>query len=364
MTRKAIEFSVICLFLCFTAFAGPNRNVSSTKISVREYIKQWSPVAQQNMTKYRIPASIILAQGILESGYGNSRMARMANNHFGIKCLGWKGEGYYQQSSQKSCYRKYRDSEECFKDHARIISSKERYSFLFDLDITDYRGWARGLRKAGYAENAQYDRLLIRTIEEYKLYTIDRQVAKGPVKTYPAKSKLETVKSEAVKQPVPVLDLPEREDPVELIDRLAKDVIIQVDNSGELIEEEKIVVAPLVEDLSVNEPVADGAETQLKYVVVQEGESLESIAQLNGVSTEKLRAYNDLEADKSILSGSVIYLEEKNNRHEKLDMCTLRPGQGLWEVSQRYGIRLHALERMNHLRKGENLVSGMSIRLR
>lgn len=353
MTRKAIELSLGCLLLCFTALAGPSKTGSSSKISVREYIKQWSPVAKSNMTKYRIPASITLAQGILESGYGNSRMAKMANNHFGIKCLGWKGEGYYQQNSQRSCYRKYRDTEECFMDHARIISSKERYQFLFDLDITDYRAWAKGLKKAGYATNTAYDQLLIRTIEEYKLYDIDRQIAKPGKKSHRAPE---------VKAPV-ILELPEKEAPIETIDRLTKDIIIQIDNKGDLLEEAEIVILPAPDDFEVREPEIDLVTVNTKRVIAQDGDSYESIALAQGLTLDQLLGYNDLEQVRDLVAGMPVYLEQKESK-ANVEMCSLRPNQQLWEVAQRYGVRLNVLERKNHVRRGENLPSGTIIRLR
>ncbi len=342
-----------CLLFGTTVFAGPDKEIT-TKTSVKEYIKQWSAVAKSNMTRYHIPASITLAQGILESGYGNSRMAKVANNHFGIKCLGWKGEGYYQQNSLRSCYRKYRDTEECFQDHARILSSKDRYQFLFKLDITDYRSWARGLKQAGYATHGEYDRLLIRTIEEYKLYDIDRQMAKA--------SKGKPVIAEKPKEVL--LELAEKkETPMESMERLSQDIRILVDERGELLDEATIVVLTEADDFEVREPEVELVTVTTKRIITEPGETFEQIAEESGIRMKDLLDFNDLDAAVELRSGSPVYLDNKAGS-AGIEMCTVRPSQTLWEISQKYGVKLRSLEKMNHVRHGENPPSGTVIRLR
>ncbi|MGA9589909.1 MAG: glucosaminidase domain-containing protein, partial [Salegentibacter sp.] len=119
---------------------------------VDDYIRLYAPVAQQEMELYHIPASITLAQGILESGAGQGRLSRIANNHFGIKCHEWSGAKVYQDDDARhECFRKYREAKYSFRDHSLFLAERGRYQFLFDLDEDDYKGWARGLRKAGYA---------------------------------------------------------------------------------------------------------------------------------------------------------------------------------------------------------------------
>lgn len=337
--------------MCFTAFAGPTKPATS-KISVREYIQKWSPVAQSNMVKYRIPASIILAQGILESGYGNSRMARVANNHFGIKCLGWKGEGYYQINNERACYRKYRDIEECFKDHARIISSKDRYSFLFDLEISDYRAWAKGLKRAGYATDTEYDRLLIRTIEEYKLYNVDSEITKKGRHRYKAEASV----------PV-ILELPQTESDMEVIDRITNDIIIQNLPSTQMPEVKGLVVIEVPVVNEALETAVLGNNNSLKHLIAVFGDTYNDIATANGLALEQLLEFNDLKHDQVLLPGMPVYLEMKTKAADQ-DMHTLRPDQQLWEVAQMYGVRLRSLERINHFKEGEKLPSGTIIQLR
>lgn len=141
-----------------------------------KYIRQYAPIAVMEMIEYEIPASITLAQGILESGRGRSELALRSNNHFGIKChRGWKGERVYHDDDEKGeCFRKYQYVETSYRDHSKFLSGRKRYENLFRLRKTDYKGWARGLKKAGYATDRKYPKKLIKIIEDYKLYEFDK----------------------------------------------------------------------------------------------------------------------------------------------------------------------------------------------
>ena len=144
------------------------------EISRKEYIEKYSSLAVKQMHQYKIPASITLAQGILESNNGNSRLATKANNHFGIKCHGWAGKKIFADDDKKNeCFRNYKNVLESFVDHSLFLNKYSRYEFLFDYKITDYKSWAKGLKKAGYATNNKYPELLIKIIEENKLYQFD-----------------------------------------------------------------------------------------------------------------------------------------------------------------------------------------------
>ncbi|MEJ4086727.1 glucosaminidase domain-containing protein [Galbibacter orientalis] len=146
--------------------------------TVEEYIDVFSPIAERQMQSHGIPASIILAQGILESGAGKGELVRKANNHFGIKChTGWTGErAYHDDDAKGECFRKYRYPELSYEDHSEFLTTRSRYAFLFDLDKDDYRGWAKGLRSAGYATDRRYPDKLISLIEKYQLYRYDAAV--------------------------------------------------------------------------------------------------------------------------------------------------------------------------------------------
>ena len=147
---------------------------SAYKISKKDYVAMWKDVAIGEMLDHKVPASITLAQGILESGSGNSMLAVDANNHFGIKCHGWTGEKVYKDDDKKNeCFRKYDSADESFMDHSDFLLRHQRYANLFELDVTDYKGWARGLKKAGYATNPKYPDLLIDIIEELGLDEYD-----------------------------------------------------------------------------------------------------------------------------------------------------------------------------------------------
>ena len=145
---------------------------------VNNYVATFSPVASEEMKIYDIPASITLAQGILESGMGDSRLALAANNHFGIKCHSeWRGKRIYHDDDEKGeCFRVYKDPRTSYRDHSLFLTSRPRYNFLFDLKIDDYKGWAKGLKKAGYATDPKYPDKLIRIIETYELYIYDKEV--------------------------------------------------------------------------------------------------------------------------------------------------------------------------------------------
>ena len=149
------------------------------------YIKKYAPLAVIKMHEYKIPASITLAQGILESGNGRSTLASKSNNHFGIKChRGWTGERVYHDDDKKDdCFRKYPYVEQSYNDHSKFLTGRNRYAFLFKLRRNDYKGWARGLKKAGYATDKKYPKKLIRIIETYQLFAFDK-VKKKDLKNY------------------------------------------------------------------------------------------------------------------------------------------------------------------------------------
>jgi len=162
--------SVLALYLCFcTTFLS-----AQDRMTREEYIKTYSHIAIEQMIQTGIPASITMAQACLESGNGNSTLAREANNHFGIKCHDWDGEGFHQDDDEKNeCFRKYDNPEESFRDHSDFLKSRERYASLFSLEPDDYKGWAYGLKKAGYATAPDYAQKLIKIIEESELYKLD-----------------------------------------------------------------------------------------------------------------------------------------------------------------------------------------------
>lgn len=153
--------------------------------TVEDYIRDFAAVAMEEMRLYDIPASVTLAQGILESGGGKGDLTMRANNHFGIKCHDWKGaRAYHDDDARDECFRKYKDARYSYRDHSLFLTERKRYAELFDLDKDDYKGWARGLRKAGYATDRRYPDKLISLIERYRLYQFDAKVLNRPSPSY------------------------------------------------------------------------------------------------------------------------------------------------------------------------------------
>ena len=156
--------------------------------NTEDYINYYSSIAMDEMIQFGIPASITLAQGILESGAGRGTLAVQANNHFGIKCHDWTGKKIFHDDDKKQeCFRKYDNPEYSYRDHSIFLSNRGRYSFLFDLKKDDYKKWARGLKKAGYATDPKYSQKLIDLIERYELYNYDNKVLKKKNKLYKVK---------------------------------------------------------------------------------------------------------------------------------------------------------------------------------
>ena len=177
MNLKRLIVYIVCSLVGFSlAFSAPRKNKA-----YEDYIKKYRGIAVDEMKKHRIPASITLAQGLLESGAGKSTLARKSNNHFGIKCgRGWKGRTVrYDDDRRNECFRAYRHAKDSYEDHSKFLCNGSRYAFLFRLKITDYKGWARGLKKAGYATDPRYANRLIDIIE---LYDLDKYDKKGGLK--------------------------------------------------------------------------------------------------------------------------------------------------------------------------------------
>ncbi len=280
------------------------------KLSNKQYAEKYSQIALRKAKEYGIPASITLAQGILESGSGSSELAVNANNHFGIKCgSSWKGESYLKDDDAKDeCFRKYASPEESFNDHSLFLTGSERYSSLFKLSTDDYKGWANGLQTAGYATNPEYADLLIWIIEREKLYKYD-QANKAQIQN------TDTEKSYENRGPEPA-------------------GIRYGKNNGAL------------------------------YVEVLEGETLSSLAVRTGVSEKKILKYNDLTKSVKLTAGSMIYLSSKSSTNKATPSCEVKVGQTMHAISQVYGVKLSSLLKMNPKYRTTQPLTGAVIRLR
>ena len=269
-------------------------------ISRSEYISAWKMVAIEQMNVHGIPASITLAQGILESGNGNSKLAKEGNNHFGIKCHGWEGDKMYQDDDAKNeCFRVYKNAKESYLDHSSFLKKHQRYAFLFNYKSTDYKNWAKGLKDAGYATSATYAEALIKLIEDEKLNQYDTQKGLSP--------------------------------------------IASTQNS--------FVFHSHQQNINPN---------GVRYVVAKKGDTFFRISQELGISTSLLRRYNNFHPNKeSLVPGDIIYTQPKCWKSKTEKQLILKEKKTLREISQEKGIRLKTLLRKNnsitpdqHLPKG------------
>lgn len=291
----------------------------SGKITREEYIQLYKDIAIEEMNTFHIPASITLAQGILESGNGNSSLAKKANNHFGIKChKGWNGKTYHMDDDAKDeCFRKYASPYESFKDHSIFLSTRSRYAFLFDLGIYDYKAWANGLKKAGYATNPKYPQLLIKLIEEHQLYTYDQ---------YYQSKQLATTTN---------------------VQQQAK--------------------APTKDDFN---PITIGAANRelfenngVKFILARKGDTFYKIAQDFNIYTWQVYRYNELKKKDFISEGQLLYLERKKNKASR-DIHLVQPGETMYDIAQAYGVKLKKLCKYNSLHKNAKLFPNQEIKLR
>jgi LysM repeat protein len=291
---------------------------ATPKITREEYIAQYKDLAIRQMKEAGIPASIILAQGCLESGNGNGRLSVEANNHFGIKChQSWNGERiYHDDDALQECFRKYPSPEGSYRDHSDFLRYRDRYKFLFDLEPTDYKAWAYGLKKAGYATDPGYAERLIKIIEENKLYVYDTGVAIE----VPAPSVIETPK---------LAETPRKKRPV-------------INISREVYERNGV-----------------------QYVLARTNDTYEKIAIEYDLKLRRILSFNDATAPAELQKGAVVYIEAKKRKAAKLQPIHIADkGETLWQIAQRYAVRTSSLQKYNHLQNGQEPVEGQAIYLR
>lgn len=289
---------------------------TNAQITRQEYINQYQKLAIGQMEKYGVPASIIMAQGILESGAGNSRLAVKANNHFGIKChTSWTGPRIYHDDDAKGeCFRKYRNPEKSYSDHSEFLRGARRYAFLFDLDPTDYKGWAYGLSKAGYATDPTYPSKLIRIIEEEKLYQLDKGI---------------DIQIES-----PTVGMGQLLDP--------DSYTIDIHN------QRKIYI-----------------RNRIKYITIKKGDTYQSITKEMDLMPWQLAKYNDIKRNARLEEGQEIYIQPKRRRAERNHpLHVVEEGESLYDISQMYGIRLKSLYYRNRIDESHTPDPGEKIFLR
>lgn len=297
----AILFLLSCTCLCaFGQGAKWNQRF-------QDYVDKYKDLAIIEMRKYRIPASIILAQGLLESGAGTSTLATEGNNHFGIKCHGWTGRTVYRDDdAQNECFRAYDTPLESFEDHSKFLTSSQRYRSLFQLSSTDYKGWAHGLKACGYATNPQYAYRLIEIIELYQLHQYD-------------KAKNHDLR-ETRRQGTMTLH------PIHIYNKNY-------------------------------------------YLNARKGDSFKSIAEEIGVSARKLARNNERNRKDVLTEGEIVWLKKKRSSLSKATQkmenrfYIVKGGESMYDISQRYGIKLKSLYKMNGLTPDYQIKVGDKLRI-
>ena len=317
----------------FVSFLVIGSNLySQSPTQIQTYIDQYKSLALEQEKLYGIPAPITLAQGILESGAGYSEVAVNANNHFGIKALGnWNGNIYLAMDDEatKSKFRVYASAEESFEDHSKLIKDNSRYQSLFNYSVYDYRSWANGLQKAGYATAPNYAKALIGYIDAYQLYTIN-----GGVKLKPGKKKVIT-------KTITVEEL------------IEKDEAIDASEPSE--EEEQI--------LFVSQKVVESING-VKCTILYPGETLASIAMKYNIPIHKILKFNETSDETDLHEGDIIFLEKKKRKyHGTQDYYRVQTGETLFSIAQQFGIRAASLAKMNHKNLFSELKEGEKLRL-
>jgi hypothetical protein len=269
-------------------------------------------LAIEEMIRYRVPASITLAQGILESGAGSSELTRKGNNHFGIKCHDWTGRTIYHDDDElQECFRAYDNALQSYEDHCKFLRNGQRYRSLFSLPITDYKGWANGLKAAGYATNPRYASQLIGIIELYKLYQYDN--AKSYDKFMAKRS--------GTDQPV--------------------------GGNGQL--------------HSIH------IYNKNYYLYARQGDTFKMIGKEIGISYKKIARYNERDSKDPLVPGEIIWLKKKQKRADKEFKNRphiVRAGESMYSIAQYYGIRLKSLYKMNGISPDESIRVGQRLKVR
>ena len=303
---NSVVLALVCLLFSIQGASAQMKWNSA----YQSYIDQYKDLAIEQMLRYNIPASITLAQGLFESAAGRSNLTRSGNNHFGIKCHGWTGKRtYHDDDAAGECFRAYDNARQSYEDHSRFLATQSRYARLFSLKRTDYRGWARGLKQCGYATNPQYASKLTQIIELYGLNKYDRAT------TYDRF----IAKHASEESPGP--------------DRVRYVIKAYNDNY---------------------------------YVIAKKGETFKSLGKELGISGRKLAKYNERDKRETLDDGDVIYLKKKRNKAErnfKNRPHTVKAGESMYSIAQKYGIRLKSLYKKNRLSPDYNIRVGDKLRV-
>ena len=318
-----------------------------------DYIRKYAPVAVREMYRSGVPASITLAQGLLESRYGQSDLAVKGNNHFGIKCHDWTGKKMYHDDDRRGeCFRVYGTADESFSDHSDFLRYRDRYKSLFNNDVTDYKAWAHGLKKAGYATDPAYPSKLIKLIEDYHLDKYDTMRPEDfGEKVRPDEKELRnTIHTRLTRKQKREAKRAEKAEKVTKTDKTEKQVPIPEPPLS--IEEPERVTAEKASETFSFSLVRQMYKTNgVPFVYSQEGESYASIANDYHLFLREILRFNDAVSDKRLEPGTTVYLQSKKSQTKRgLDKyISDEGGETLYELSQRFGVKLKDLCKMNDL---------------
>lgn len=306
---------------------------------VREdYVEKWAPTAVSEMYRTGVPASITLAQGLLESGAGRSSLSTEGNNHFGIKCHGWEGEKvYYDDDRKGECFRKYKTAEESFADHSNFLRYQKRYQSLFDLQTDDYKGWAAGLKAAGYATDPGYAGKLIDLIETYGLSKYDNMSPSNLQSDGRTSSSRTTVS------------------------RSPRTQEKRIPESPTVLEQPRRSTFRFSQTRQVYEI------NSVPFVYAMAGETYASIADSYGLFLKEILRFNDLREECELKPGTAVFIQHKKSKAVKgLEMHIIESeDENLRDIAQHYGVRLKNILKMNKLKQEpEKLVPAQMIKLR
>lgn len=324
--NKSIVLFIVTIW-CYSAIA-------QTSSEILSYIQQFKSTALQQEREFGIPAPITLAQGILESGAGKSRLTRNANNHFGIKAYGgWTGKIYlaWDDEATKSKFRWYNSASESFRDHSIFLKNSDRYRPLFSKSVYDYRGWANGLQKAGYATSPTYAKALIGYIDSYKLYTINGGVKLRPGKTVTITRTI--TRAELITRKDLQMEETEESEEQEGFERTIRKFVVEING--------------------------------VRCTILYPGETLSSVAMKYDVSKKELLQFNETTNEDNFQEGDIVFLEKKKKKYDGAqDFYRAKGGESIYAISQRFGIKLASLTKMNHKTSFSVLAEGEKLRLK
>lgn len=350
------------IFVLVSCFIG--LTVFSQKEKVWAYVQAYKEIAMQEMKRTGVPAAITLAQGILESKFGESELSKKSNNHFGIKCkTEWTGEKVYHDDDERGeCFRKYEKIEDSYKDHSDFLRNRPYYTSLFKLDPTDAEAWAKGLKQCGYATEKNYPELLMKLINEYNLHqysylalnkpmpdNLIQSMANNPIPATIIETSAITIKSETILEKESAINL-------------SKPATTIVNDEAD-VEETKPLVNHSSTQINTTYPNGVFEINGCKVIYAKQGTALLSLASEHNIALSKLLEYNDLSDLDFIDEDRLIYLQRKQKKGN-IDFYEVQENEELHFISQKLGIQLQALADLNGINKKLNPVKGARLYLK